>query len=140
MKTTKLVLSITLVALATAAIGQRTFVLERLFPDRDHQEVILTSENQTECSRVEFWIHNLQGKSSKKVTWDVYETPTVTQTFFVEQVEVIYEEEVGLESWMSSPFESSFAEEDIILESWMTIPFNEPEVMEIEEWMTTVWF
>lgn len=55
----------------------------------------------------------------------------------------MYEQEVMLESWMLSPFESSFYEPDIAIESWMTAPFEferefEDEI-EIESWMTTPW-
>ena len=139
MKTTKIILSIALVALATVSLGQRTYVLERLFPDEDPQIAHFTANDEYKKSRIEIWKHNLHGWASEKMTWDVYQAPVVSHTFYAEQVEVVYEEALELEGWMTRPFESSFAEEELNVESWMTKPFESSfaeEELNVESWMT----
>jgi len=52
------------------------------------------------------------------------------------------EEALYLESWMTEPFKSGFAEEDLYLESWMTTPFESciaEEELILESWMATTW-
>ena len=158
MKTTKLILSIALVALATTSFAQHIFNIERVSPKQYHQIAHFSADKNPENNQIEIWMHDLQGRASKKVSWDVYEAPDVTRTLFVEQVEVIYEVVLGLESWMTAPFENDIAEEELfleswmvapfentivdeelILESWMTTPFEVAEVIELEEWMTAAW-
>ncbi len=55
-------------------------------------------------------------------------------------VENSIEEEMVIESWMTTPFESSIAEQEMVIESWMTTPFESSiaeQEMVIESWMTT---
>lgn len=82
-------------------------------------------------------------------------TPVVLESFSVSNVEVVFEEELATETWMTEPisksFESSnveawmthsFAEElepNVELEAWMTQPFVDADYeaeLEVEEWMT----
>ena len=54
--------------------------------------------------------------------------------------EIVYEQELDMENWMSVPFEASVENEALSLESWMTTPFEasvENEVLSLESWMTT---
>ena len=158
MKTTKLILSITLVAMATVAYGQRTSRIERVSSNQDNQVAHFAANVKGESSRFENWMHDLRGWASKNASWNVYEAPVVARTIFAEQLEVIYEEELGIESWMATPFKSSLGEEELRLESWMTapfetnfteeeptieswmiVPFEEDEDIEIEDWMATTW-
>ena len=158
MKTTKLILSVVLVALATAAYGQRTFSLERYSPSHTQQVPSYLAENHTENSRIDIWRHNPGVRSSYKTSWNVYEAPLVARTIFVEEAEVIYDEnlsiegwmivpfekelneaELALEPWMAAPFETSTGEADLVVESWMTAPFESAEVIEVEGWMTNTW-
>ncbi|MCK5134344.1 MAG: hypothetical protein KAR19_01050 [Bacteroidales bacterium] len=115
MKTTKLILSITLVALVTTSFGQLASIdghsrlnalKNRIFPNRN-TEVVYSKAN--------------------------YEAPVVSRSIFIEQAEIIFEDDVLMENWMTAPFESSVAEEEISIESWMTAPFEAGEVVEIEE-------
>lgn len=159
MKTTKLILSIVLVALATAVYGQQTFSMERFFPSHTQQVQSFLAENHTENSRIEIWKHNPDGRSSLKTSWNVYESPMVARTIFVEEADVVYEgnlelegwmivpfekelneAELALEPWMAAPFETSKIETDLVVESWMTSPFESAEVIEIEDWMTSTWY
>ncbi len=140
MKTTKLIFSIALLALGTISFGQRSFNIERLPSDQNHELAHFTSDGKIENSHIEFWMHDAQGWASEKVSFDVYETPVVDRTIYVEQVEVLYEENLRLESWMTTPFECSVAEEELNIESWMVIPFETDiteDELNIESWMTT---
>jgi len=138
MKTTKLILSIALVALTTTAFAQHIFNSERVSPKQYHQIAHFFADKNPENNRIEIWMHDFQGRASKKASWDVYEAPVVTRTLFVEQVEVIYEEGLRLESWMTAPFESNLAEEELNVEPWMTAPFENDiaeEELFLESWM-----
>lgn len=138
MKTTKLILSIAMIALATTSFAQHIFNIERVSPKQYHQIAHFSADKNPENNQIEIWMHDLQGRASKKVSWDVYEAPDVTRTLFVEQVEVIYEEVLGLESWMTAPFESNLAEEELYVEPWMTAPFENDiaeEELFLESWM-----
>lgn len=141
MKTTKLILSIALVALATVSVGgQRTYILERLISNDEPQIAQLTADNEREKSRIEIWKHNFNGWASEKFTWDVYEAPKVAHTFYAERVEVVHEENLELEKWMTRPFKDEFVEEEVRIESWMARPFKDEFIEEelyIESWMTT---
>ncbi len=121
MKTTKLFLSIALVVLTANSFSQLSFN-DRLFSKRNNEVA-----NYTACYNAE----------SSKVSRDAYEAPEVSSPCIIAQVEVIYEDEIALESWMTAPFETGLEEEELSIESWMTAPFEAAEEIEIEEWMTT---
>ena len=159
MKTKNLILSIALVALTATSFGQRSSIRERLFNKSNNQVEFITADyNSDESSRIENWMHDLRSWASNKNSRDTYSAPVVTRTIFVEQADVVYEEqlgieswmttpfecavaeeELGIESWMTAPFESNLTEEDLYLESWMTVPFESLEDIEIEDWMATAW-
>ena len=159
MKTTKIFLSIALVALATTSFAQRSSIKDRLFPNNTNQIEFVTADyNITESTRIENWVHDLHSWSSSKYSRNAYEAPEVSRTIFLEQVEVVYEEnleleswmtntfecglceeEIFVESWMNTPFESRLVEEDLFLESWMVVPFESTEVSEVEDWMVCAW-
>jgi hypothetical protein len=49
------------------------------------------------------------------------------------------ESEVGVEYWMTTPFEMEFSEAEMPFEAWMAIPFEDKAVEEqlvVESWMT----
>ncbi len=140
MKTTKLFFSIALVVLTATSFSQLSFN-DRLFSKRNNEVA-----NYTACYNAE----------SNNISGDVDHAPVVSNTCYTEQVESIYEDELGMENWMTAPFESSVIEDELILEpwmaepfetglteeelsieSWMTAPFEAAEEIEIEEWMTT---
>jgi len=139
MKTIRIFLSFALFALATVSFGQRTYMMERLFPNRNQQVAHLTADRHAANSQIEIWTHDPQGRASKKVSYDIHEAPVVARTLYVEQVEILYEENLRIEAWMTTPFKSSVAEEELNIESWMIAPFkskNFEKRLKIESWMT----
>jgi hypothetical protein len=44
--------------------------------------------------------------------------------------------DLAIENWMTSPFKNTYAEAELILEDWMTSPFDAADHIEIESWMT----
>lgn len=139
MKTIRLFLSIALFTLATVSFGQRTYMMERLFPNRNQQVAHLTADRQPANSRIEFWTHDSQGWASKKVCYDIYEAPVVARTLYVEQVEILFEENLQIEAWMTTPFKSKITEKRLKVESWMITPFEAGEFIEMESWMYASW-
>ena len=145
MKTKNIILSITLIAIAAVGFGQRTYILERLFPSQD-REVEYISANYSEHNHVDIWKHDKEGRASNKVSWDVYESPKASKTIYVHLADILSEKEIRTESWMTRPFESSALENDIIMEPWMAAPFEtgisveeikvKEEELELETWMT----
>ncbi len=84
-----------------------------------------------------------------------FKEPHVYMSYTVQQADVIYEEvfdveawmtspfeskyadaDLSVEAWMTSPFESSYAEAELAIETWMTRPFTVDDYIEIESWMT----
>ena len=139
MKTIRIFLSFALFALATVSFGQHTYMMERLFPNRNQQVAHLTADRHTVNSQIEFWTHDPQGWASKKASYNIYEAPVVARTLYVEQIEILFEENLLIEAWMTTPFKSSVAEEELNIESWMIAPFkskNFEKRLKIESWMT----
>ena len=140
MKTTKIILSIALVALTATSFGQLSSIKDRIFSKRNTEVAYYTADYKAESSRIENWMGDLRSWASDKISRDAYEAPEVYRTIIIEQADVVYEEELGLENWMSAPFESSVAEDELFLESWMSTPF-ECDVCDaelgLESWMTT---
>ena len=68
---------------------------------------------------------------------EIYMYPTPAKA--AETEAVLFEEEIGLELWMTVPFELNPLEKELVVEAWMTEPFDicleEPEP-ELEAWMT----
>ena len=57
------------------------------------------------------------------------------------EVELIMEQDQGLENWMVEPFEASI-DKELSLEEWMTLPFEssiEEEQLRVESWMAASW-
>lgn len=157
MKTTKLILSIALVALVTTSFGQLS-LKERIFPNRNQEVAYFTADYKTETSKIENWMHDLRSWAVERNSGNTSDTPVVLGTIKLVQAEVVYEEtmaverwmsapfgiglaeeELDLESWMITPFSGSIAEEPIQLESWMASPFEANEEIEVEGWMNAIW-
>lgn len=137
MKTTNILISTALVALATTSFGQPGSIKERLFPNRTEQVQFLTAEYVAESNPPENRGFDLYDRFNSNND-DEYEAPVVSRTIYTSNVEVIYESEIGLESWMALPFENIVTEEEMYLESWMTAPFDETvyeEELSLESWM-----
>jgi hypothetical protein len=139
MKKAKILLSIIGIALATSVFGQLSFIQEKISSLRKPQVAIFTADNQKKSYRLEQWMYDLHSWATDKVARNEYEAPAVVYTRVIEHADVVFEEELGLEEWMTAPFVSSVVEEEMILESWMTTPFehNLDEEIILESWMTT---
>ena len=90
---------------------------------------------------IEFWQNEKQNarvmKTSKLfLSIALVALATISFGMNSEHNNLDFENEVVMESWMSSPFES--AEADLIVEDWMTVPFTSDESeLVLEDWMTT---
>ena len=101
MKIKNLILSIILVTLTATSFGQRSSIRERLFnTHNNHIEYITTEYSSIENSRIENWIHDIPGWVINRASRNSYVTPTVTESFFIEQVDLVYEEQLGIESFI----------------------------------------
>ncbi len=140
MKTSKnIILSIALVALTATSFGQLSVMKDKLFNKQKNEVEYMTTEYGNKNSRIENWMHDLRSWSSHKASRDFYTAPVVSSSFIIENTEVIYEDEIGLENWMANTFEWSIADEELCLEAWMITPFESndlDESLEIENWMT----
>ena len=138
MKTAKnIILSIALVVLATSIIAQPSSRKERHINRQNKQLVYMHADySNNESSRLENWMYDLSTWANSRVSRDVYEAPVIAEAYIVKSADVIYEEDLVLESWMTLPFESGLAEEALSIESWMTEPFEAADYIEVEDWMT----
>ena len=140
MKTTKLILSIALVTLTATSFGQLSNFKERMFAKRNNTVAIYTANYTSNESRVESWMHDLRSWASDRIAKEEPEAPIVIESFVIESAEVVFEEELSMENWMSAPFETNVYEEALTLESWMSAPFETgvyEEALSLESWMTT---
>lgn len=140
MKATKIILSIALVALATTSFGQLSSIKEKLFNKQSNEVKYITADYKSNANgRIESWMHDLRSWSSDRASGDTYVAPVVIHTINIECADVVFEEELFLESWMAAPFENNLMDEALSLEAWMTTPFEAAEEIEMEHWMATIW-
>jgi len=136
MKKTRIIVSIILVGLATTSFAQLSNLKDKLSHNKTNiHPIVYTSET----AGFRDWTSDLKGRLGQGHV-KISESPSVTKTFSFSQVEVIYENESGLEDWMSVPFEFTRDEEDLSLEPWMTKPFHsiaEIDELKLESWMAT---
>jgi hypothetical protein len=134
MKNARIIISIALVALATTSFAQPSNLKDKLFHNKtDIHPVVYTSET----AGLRDWKSDLQDRLDHGHL-RISGSPSVDRTFFFSQVEVIYENESGLEDWMSKPFESTTYQEDLSIEPWMAKPFyslTERDDLKLESWM-----
>ena len=147
MKTIVIILSIAGFALSTICFGQ-------LPAENDDDLLFYSSYYNLASNRME---HRIDQFPARTTSGDHFTEAHISRTYFVPTdldmgIEEwmtkpfesnFYEEELLLESWMISPFESSYYEADPIIEDWMTKPFESDkdleEEIEIEAWMSTIW-
>ena len=126
MKTIKITLITSIMALGAILFGQA-----------DKLEYL--SANYTEnSSRFENLVRNVLS-GTERTERDGYKEPVVYMSYTIKQADVIYEENYGSEAWMSSPFESTYAEAELSIENWMTKAFESTYAeaeLSIESWMT----
>jgi hypothetical protein len=151
MKTIKIIISTAGFALVTICFGQ-------LFAQNNDDLLFYSSYYDLASNR---WEHRVDQFPARTTSGDHFEAPRISRTYFIpSEVDMgieewmtkpfessIFEEELLLKSWMVSPFESNYYEADLIIEAWMTRPFEShqkiteeiEEEIEIEAWMSTIW-
>lgn len=138
MKTKYIIFSIVLVALTTTSFAQLSSIKERLVNRKHHHVEIRHADYSTGNGSVERWMHGIQDWANERFTRDIYEGPVITRTICSDQVEIIYDQELNLENWMETPFESIFTEEALLMENWMAAPFENSlaeQTLSLEGWM-----
>lgn len=123
MKTSKAIISIALVTLATTSFG-----LQNRWSNRSQVTAYLVSEKTyEEDTGLEAWM----------TTPFVVSLPAAEMTTNPEAP--LAEEEITLESWMAIPFQAAFYEAELVMEEWMSVPFEHETMdgeMVLETWMT----
>jgi len=109
-----LTFSIALLTLSAITFAQPSSRKERLSNKQAKQPVYMVADySPNESSRLESWMHDLSSWANKKSSKDTYEVPVVTESYFVENADVVYEGDFSTESWMTTSFECGPAEEAI---------------------------
>lgn len=111
MKTTKIYISIIMVALTTSSFGIHHS------PNNTEQNMAYDLREITSLDD-EFTVESWMSKPFE---------------------EVLLENGISLEEWMQVPFETPVEEGNIILEDWMRTPFEvsvNEENLKVEDWMT----
>jgi len=143
MKTIKIIFSIAGFALTSICFGQ-------LLSQNNSDVLFYSAYHNLASNRIE---HQVNQYPARTTSGDHFEAPVLSRTYFVPiefdlGIEAwmtlpfessVYEEELQIESWMVSPFESNYYEADPIIEQWMTAPFESGEEIEIEAWMSNIW-
>ena len=118
MKTAKIIISIFIVALATSTSAQWNQLKDRLFSSRYDHTVIAYTEVRDDAMVRERVVSG-------------------TNYNYTGAVELIYEKEVDMESWMTEAFDSRL-DSELQLEEWMRESFQPDEkALMMEPWMTT---
>jgi len=128
MKTIKLFLSIAGFALTTICFGQ-------LLSQNSDDLLYYSSYYNLTSNRME---HRVDQFPARTTSGDYFEAVHSSRIYFAPT-----DLDMGIEEWMTKPFESNYYEADLIIESWMIKPFEQnaeiDEEIEIEEWMSTIW-
>ena len=125
MKTVKLIFSIALITLATAAFGQPSF------SEQDLEKELIKASYTVENNKMTYLMDQ-----PEVVYEEVYSMESWMRHPFDSNVP---EMQLQLESWMTKPFNCNYGEADLPVESWMKSPFGTTEFIEVERWMTTAW-
>ncbi len=142
MKTIKIILSIAGFAFTSICFGQ-------LLSQNKSDVLFYSAHYNIASNRMEHQVKQYPARNSG----DHFEAQVSSRTYFVPiefdiGIEAwmtlpfessVYEEDLQIESWMVTPFESNYYEVDPIIEQWMTAPFESGEEIEIEAWMSTIW-
>ena len=102
-----------------------------------HVEYITTGYHHTPGTFERFF--NRLAERSERMDGNGYGEPVVCMSFVVNDDNIVYEKELAMEDWMTTPFDWGLQEEELAVESWMEAPFEsgilEPELA-VEDWMT----
>jgi len=139
MKNFRLTTGIVLIALATAAAGQKSTFKERIFPSINQEVIFVNADYNSRHSGMDMLADHFLNWFSPRDQQTYLELPEAVMTFHFTRAEVIYETEPFVESWMSLPFENEVAEEVLEPEPWMSEAFDN-ELNEygppLEVWMS----
>lgn len=127
MKTLKILFSIAGVVLTSFCFGQ---LLSRI----DEPVLHYSASYDATQNRL---VHHVNEVPEQIASWDQYETPRISRSYFVP-----LESSIVVEPWMTTPFESNIYEEYLEIESWMTSPFDSrlaEEEISVESWMSSPW-
>jgi hypothetical protein len=124
MKTIKIIFSIAGFALTSICFGQ-------LLSQNNSDVLFYSAYHNLASNRIE---HQVNQYPARTTSGDHFDAPVLSRTYFVP-----IEFDLGIEAWMTLPFESNYYEADPIIEQWMTAPFESGEEIEIEAWMSTIW-
>ena len=124
MKTIKIFLSIAGIVLTSLSFGQHISMYES-------DSLIYSAYYNSASNRIE---HQLSHFTSRTSSGDHFDVPVLSRTYYAP-----IDFDIGVETWMTKPFENRFYEEVLQVESWMESPFDSgyyEEEPEIESWMT----
>lgn len=155
MKTTKIILSVALLTIGTFTFGQKSSLFEKVFHGRSNKVEYITANHVTSPGKIEMKVQELLCLNDG---FAIKDEPVVYLSYTVARADVVYEEAIITEAWMTSPFEASLpearinveswmltpfdsglTENKLSVESWMTTPFETDDNIEVESWMTTTW-
>ena len=124
MKTIKIILSIAGFAFTSICFGQ-------LLSQKKSEVLFYSAHYNLASNRMEHQVNQYPARTTSE---DHFEAPVSSRAYFVP-----IEFDLGIEAWMTLPFESSVYEEELQIESWMVTPFEsnyyEADPI-IEKWMT----
>ena len=90
-------------------------------------------------SRVSAVVMLLAAFTTISFAGDVVEDELIVESWMTTPFEKMAEAELTLEEWMVTPFEISAIERELALETWMVTPFENSVVeaeLALEDWMT----
>jgi hypothetical protein len=127
MKTIKILTATILLLVAASTFAQ------------GEKDLFATVKYAGQLTRFETWVSGIHGRIGhhRQTGTDL---PVISRTFYSDEMDVSYEKEDFIESWMAIPFEAPFSEDDLIMEAWMSQPFETDELSDapiLEEWMIT---
>jgi hypothetical protein len=100
-------------------------------------EYITTGYHHT-SGRVERFFNRLADRS-EPMDGKGYGEPVFYMSYVVDRNNIVHENELSVEDWMTSPFDWALQENELVVEPWMEAPFEsglrEPKLA-VESWMT----
>ena len=150
MKTTKILLSILGVALATVSFGQLMSLPEisdssdpdmGRYMEQENEVLFYTAEYNPENGRTTHWLNYRPGLKYIVPEYR-HDDPAVSRTYFGRDIQALYEKVPVVEQWMTIPFGNSLEDSELRVEDWMITPFESDyaeEALDIEPWMTESW-
>lgn len=98
-------------------------------------------ENHGRSFDLKQWLSSSFGQNTYTDFEAEIDEPVILYTYRISNADLVYEQALDTEEWMTAPFECDKFENDLEVEQWMTLPFSREmeEEPEVEEWMTSSW-